>query len=66
MYVVGDEWNEGNMYDNLRSRNKWFLKIEDMVDSLNPKGGIVYTGNAEFLKSLCPEKISNYSDQSLE
>ena len=29
--------------------SRWY----DKLDSLDPKGGVVYTGNAEFLKSLC-------------
>ena len=63
MYVVGDEWHAGNLSYHLSSRPKWFLKIEDMVDSLNPKGGIVYTGNAEFLKSLCPGDFGKIDKQ---
>ena len=63
MYVVGDEWHAGNLSYHLSSRPKWFLKIEDMVDSLNPKGGVVYTGNAEFLKSLCPGDFGKIDKQ---
>ena len=63
MYVVGDEWHAGNLSYHLSSRPKWFLKIEDIVDSLNPKGGVVYTGNAEFLKSLCPGDFGKIDKQ---
>jgi 4-amino-4-deoxy-L-arabinose transferase-like glycosyltransferase len=63
MYVVGDEWHAGNLSYHLRDRPKWFLKINDKVNSLNPKGGIVYTGNAEILKSLCPGKFGKIEKQ---
>jgi len=63
MYVVGDEWHAGNLSYHLSSRPKWFLKIEDMVDSLDPNGGIIYTGNAKLLKSICPGDFGKINKQ---
>ena len=63
MYVVGDEWHAGNLSYHLRDRPKWFLKINDKVNSLDPKGGIVYTGNAEILKALCPGEFGKIEKQ---
>ena len=39
------------------------LKINDKVNSLDPKGGIVYTGNAEILKALCPGEFGKIEKQ---
>ncbi|MDC0944457.1 glycosyltransferase family 39 protein [Candidatus Pelagibacter sp.] len=54
MYVVGDEWFAGNLSYNLPSRPKWFLELKDKVNSLDPNGGIIYVGNPEVLKKICP------------
>ena len=54
MYVVGDEWYAGNLSYHLTSRPKWFKNLEKNVTKLDPNGGIIYTGNAEVLKQLCP------------
>jgi hypothetical protein len=54
MYVVGDEWFAGNLSYHLPSRPKWFLELKDKVNSLNPNGGIIYVGNPEVLKKICP------------
>jgi hypothetical protein len=54
MYVVGDEWFAGNLSYHLTSRPKWFLELKDKVDSLDPNGGIIYVGNPEVLKKICP------------
>ena len=63
MYVVGDEWHAGNLSYHLSSRPRWFLKINDKFESLDPRGGIVFTGNAEFLKSLCPGDFGKIDKQ---
>jgi hypothetical protein len=54
MYVVGDEWFAGNLSYYLPSRPKWFLELKDKVNSLDPNGGIIYVGNPEVLKKICP------------
>jgi len=54
MYVVGDEWFAGNLSYHLPSRPKWFLELKGKVNSLNPNGGIIYVGNPEILKKICP------------
>jgi 4-amino-4-deoxy-L-arabinose transferase-like glycosyltransferase len=54
MYVVGDEWFAGNLSYHLPSRPKWFLELKDKVNSLDPNGGIIYLGNPEVLKKICP------------
>ena len=53
-YVVGDEWFAGNLSYHLPSRPKWFLELKDKVNSLDPNGGIIYVGNPEVLKKICP------------
>ena len=60
MYVVGDEWHAGNLSYHLSNRPKWFLEINDKLESLNPKGGIIFTGNAEFLKSLLKKECIQF------
>ena len=54
MYVVGDEWHAGNLSYHLSDRPKWFLSIDGKVDKLDPSGGLIYVGNPEILKNLCP------------
>jgi len=54
MYVVGDEWFAGNLSYHLPSRPQWFLELKDKVNSLDPNGGIIYVGNPEVLKKICP------------
>jgi 4-amino-4-deoxy-L-arabinose transferase-like glycosyltransferase len=54
MYVVGDEWFAGNLSYHLPSRPKWFFELKDKVNSLDPNGGIIYVGNPEVLKKICP------------
>ena len=54
MYVVGDEWFAGNLSYHLPSRPKWFLELKNKVNSLDPNGGIIYVGNPEVLKKICP------------
>lgn len=63
MYVVGNEWHAGNLSYHLNSRPKWFLKISDNMDNLDPKGGIIYTGNSEFLESYCPGEFGKIDKQ---
>jgi hypothetical protein len=54
MYVVGDEWFAGNLSYHLSSRPKWFLELKNKVNSLDPNGGIIYVGNPEVLRKICP------------
>ena len=53
-YVVGDEWHAGNLSYHISSRPIWFSSIKDMVEKLDKEGGVVYTGNADVLKQVCP------------
>tara|TARA_Y100001936_G_scaffold249417_1_gene299703 strand:+ start:729 stop:2120 length:1392 start_codon:yes stop_codon:yes gene_type:complete len=54
LYVVGDEWYAGNLSYHISSRPKWFLELKDKTNKLDPKGGIIYVGNPEILKEICP------------
>jgi len=51
-FVVGDPWFGGNLSYHLESRPKWFNKLD--VESINSDKGVIYTGNAEVLKNVCP------------
>ena len=53
-YVIGDEWHAGNLSYHISSRPIWFNSIKDKADKLDKDGGVVYTGNADVLKQLCP------------
>ena len=53
-YVVGDEWHAGNLSYHISSRPIWFSSIKDKADKLDKEGGVVYTGNADVLKQVCP------------
>tara|TARA_A100000164_G_scaffold375156_1_gene409605 strand:- start:1265 stop:2656 length:1392 start_codon:yes stop_codon:yes gene_type:complete len=63
MYVVGDEWLAGNLSYHLSSRPLWFENIKGKIDVLDPNGGVVYTGNAEILKKLCPGDFGEINKQ---
>ncbi len=52
--VVGDEWSAGNLAYHLTSRPKWFGKMNDKFKKINPEHGIIFTGNPEILKKVCP------------
>ncbi len=63
MYVVGDEWYAGNLSYHISSRPKWFLDLKDKIDKLDPNGGIIYVGNAEILKEICPGNFGKINNQ---
>jgi hypothetical protein len=63
MYVVGDEWHAGNLSYHLSSRPIWYKDLKGKIDSLNPNGGIIYTGNSSVLKQLCPGDFGQISKQ---
>ena len=54
MYVVGDEWYAGNLSYHLPSRPIWFLDLKNQTNKLDPRGGVIYVGNANILKEICP------------
>ena len=51
--IVGDEWSGGNLSYHLDSRPKWFNSL-DNLKNINIEGGVVYAGNPEILKEVCP------------
>ena len=51
---MGDEWLGGNLSYHLKNRPIWFNNIQGKIENLDKSGGIVYTGNAEVLKQVCP------------
>ncbi len=63
MYVIGDEWHAGNLSYHITSRPIWLNNIKDKTDQLDPNGGIVYTGNAEILKQVCPGDFGKIKKQ---
>jgi hypothetical protein len=65
MYVVGDEWHAGNLSYHLSDRPKWFLSIDGKVDKLDPSGGLIYVGNPEILKDLCPGEFGKIAKQGI-
>ena len=54
LVVVGDEWGAGNLSYHLPSRPKWFNKLEDRVILLDNNAGVIYVGNPQVLKKICP------------
>jgi 4-amino-4-deoxy-L-arabinose transferase-like glycosyltransferase len=54
LVVVGDEWGAGNLSYHLPSRPKWFNKLEDKLLLLDSNAGVVYAGNPQVLKKICP------------
>jgi 4-amino-4-deoxy-L-arabinose transferase-like glycosyltransferase len=52
--VVGDEWVAGNLSYHLQSRPQWFNNLEPKLKDLKLNGGVIYVGNADILKRVCP------------
>ena len=52
--VIGDEWSAGNLSYHLRSRPKWMLSLEDSISNIRSNEGVIYTGNPQILKKVCP------------
>tara|TARA_Y100000591_G_scaffold323218_1_gene340696 strand:- start:1386 stop:2759 length:1374 start_codon:yes stop_codon:yes gene_type:complete len=52
--VVGDEWSAGNLSYHLKSRPKWFIKLEKDATKIDNNAGVIYTGNPQVLKKVCP------------
>ncbi len=61
-HVIGDEWFGGNLSYHLSSRPKWSNKLNpDIVNS----EGVIYTGNAEVLKKVCPGIFGKIKSQGI-
>ena len=52
--VVGDEWAAGNLSYHLNSRPKWTQRLEKSIIKAGVDGGVIYTGNPQILKKVCP------------
>ena len=52
--MIGDEWSAGNLSYHLRSRPKWMLSLEDSISNIRLNEGVIYTGNPQILKKVCP------------
>ena len=52
--VVGDEWSAGNLSYHLSSRPSWTRDLKEKSIENNDDGGVIYTGNPEILKKICP------------
>tara|TARA_B100000963_G_scaffold323110_1_gene307709 strand:+ start:2476 stop:3846 length:1371 start_codon:yes stop_codon:yes gene_type:complete len=52
--VVGDEWFAGNLSYHLISRPKWTLILDEKASQIDNDYGVIYTGNPQILKSVCP------------
>ncbi len=63
MYVVGDEWYAGNLSYHMTSRPTWFLDLKNKTNKLDPNGGIIYVGNPDILKNICPGDFGKIDKQ---
>ncbi len=61
--VIGDEWHAGNLSYHLESRPKWFL--EGIPKNFDLEGGVIYTGNVEVLKEVCPGVFGSIKRQGI-
>ena len=52
--VVGDEWYAGNLSYHLNSRPRWMQSLKNKATSIGIDEGVIYTGNPEILKKVCP------------
>ena len=63
--VVGDEWLGGNLSYHIHSRPRWFNNLSPELKNLKLGGGVIYTGNAEVLKSICPGEFGKIQLQGI-
>ena len=52
--VVGDQWAAGNLSYHLYSRPTWMSDLKNKTSSITEDQGVIYTGNPEILKKICP------------
>ena len=57
--VIGDEWLAGNLSYHLRSRPKWLNNLSPKLKDLKIEGGVIYVGNKDILKSVCPGEFGS-------
>jgi len=63
--IVGDEWVAGNLSYHLQSRPQWFNNLEPEIKDLKLNGGVIYVGNADILKSVCPGDFGSIKTQGI-
>ena len=63
--IVGDEWVAGNLSYHLQSRPQWFNNLEPKLKKLKLSGGVIYVGNADVLKSVCPGEFGSIKNQGI-
>ena len=63
--IVGDEWVAGNLSYHLQSRPQWFNNLEPEIKELKLNGGVIYVGNADILKSVCPGDFGSIKTQGI-
>ena len=63
--VVGDEWLAGNLSYHLRSRPMWFNNLNPSLKNIKIEGGVIYIGNANILKSVCPGEFGSIKLQGI-
>jgi len=63
--VVGDEWLAGNLSYHLKSRPKWFSDLKPSLKDLKIEGGVIYVGNKDILKSICPGEFGSIKLQGI-
>ena len=63
--IVGDEWVAGNLSYHLQSRPRWFSNLEPELKELKLNGGVIYVGNVNILKSVCPGEFGSIKKQGI-
>ena len=63
--IVGDEWVAGNLSYHLQNRPLWFNNLEPKLKDLKLNGGVIYVGNADVLKSVCPGEFGSIKSQGI-
>ncbi len=63
--VVGDEWLGGNLSYHLKSRPLWLNNLSPLINDITLEGGVIYTGNADVLKSICPGEFGRIKLQGI-
>ena len=61
--VIGNEWHAGNLSYHLVSRPIWFN--ESIPSDFEYSGGVIYIGNKDALKQICPGIFGSINRQGI-
>ena len=62
-FVIGDEWNAGNLSYHLKSRPIWLNQLEENLININK--GVIYIENSRIQQKVCPGVFGTIKNQGI-